>query len=120
MNFQAIANSDSWTWEGCKTGIYGRGRDAKNKEINVPKRLIKNIICWPVTLWRENISSCVELIAPSSARLMRRYNSPIRLLPPPPVCEAFEACLEAAAADSDPKSMNIDIPAVTIATTRYL
>src|SRR4051794_30966021 len=77
--------------------------------------LIQNIICCPVTLYRTKISSCVEFVAPSIAKLIKRYRMPMRLDEDggAPLCDLPPAF-------SPLKPINMVIPAVTINTTRYL
>lgn len=100
------------------TGMFGSGKVERRVVTRVEQRLIQNIICCPVTLYFAKISSCVEFIAPSMAKLIKRYVMPSRpfllsSLSPPPLW-----CLGECPSWENP--MNIVIPTVTMKTTRYL
>ena len=113
----SIQKSECPSLVGWITGIQGRGKTESTTARRVQERLIQNIICWSVTLYGEKISSCVELVAPSRARLIIRYPIPIKLaygaaspvVPP----EAFFMV-------SFPKPTKMVTPTVTINTMRYL
>ena len=72
MNARTFDSSELQLAEGCRTGIYGKGRRAMMVVTIVDMTFIQNIICWPVTAYLSNISSWVEFVAPSMARFINR------------------------------------------------
>jgi len=81
MNSRATANSGSAVVEGGeRTGIGGKGTTSVNDVRRVEKRFMKNIICDPEIRNLAKISSWVEFVAPSTARLMSKRARPRRLL----------------------------------------